>query len=59
MDPLVISSLISAGMRVYADIMDRNSRGEITDADIELMLATLGTKLDAWQAKIDAHQAGA
>jgi hypothetical protein len=56
MDPAVISLMISQGMRLWADYAERNAKGEITDADIEAMEAMLGSKLDAWQAKIDAHR---
>lgn len=56
MDPVVISGLISAGLRIYADMADRLAAGTITDADIDAMLATLGSHADAWQAKIDAHR---
>jgi len=58
-DPLLISMLIAQGLHAYADIADRLSAGTITDADIDMMLKTLGDKADAWQAKIDAHRAQA
>lgn len=57
MDPLTISALISGGLRVYADIAERNAAGTITDADIASMLALLGHNLDTWQAKVDADKA--
>ncbi len=57
MDPASISLLISSGMRLWADMSERNSAGTITDADIELMLTTLGHNAESWQAKIDAHKA--
>lgn len=53
----MISGLVSAGLRVYADIAERNAAGTITDADIDLLLSTLGTKADAWETQIQAHRA--
>lgn len=57
LDPLTISLLLSQGLRIYADIAERMSAGTITDADIDVMLKTLGDQATAWQAKIDAHRA--
>jgi hypothetical protein len=56
MDPLLISALVSQGLRIYADIAERNAKGEVTDADLDLMLAHVGKSLDAFQAEIDAKK---
>jgi hypothetical protein len=56
MDPATIAMLISSGMRVYADISERNASGTITDDDIAKMLALLGHDADTWQAELDAKK---
>ena len=56
MDPLLLSALVSQGLRVYADIADRMAKGEVTDADIDLMLTHTGQTLDAFQAAINAKK---
>lgn len=56
MDPVTISLLVSQGLRVYADISERNAKGEVTDADIELMLAHTGHTLETFQAQITAKK---
>ncbi len=58
MDAVAITSLISAGMRLFADMQDRAAAGTLTQADIDKMLAVLDHTLDSWQAKVDAHRAG-
>jgi hypothetical protein len=58
-DPIIAMALISQGLQLWANMADRVSQGTITDEDIAKMLALLGMELDAWQAQIDAHQAGA
>jgi hypothetical protein len=57
MDALSISLLVSSLARLSADMMDRQTAGTITQADIDKMLALLDHTLDTWQAKIDARRA--
>lgn len=56
MDPVLVEALIAMGLRQWADYQDRNAKGEITDADVDQMLAALGSKLLAFQALIDAKK---
>jgi hypothetical protein len=57
MDPIIVSALVSSLIREAANIMDRSAKGEITDADIDMMLTALGSKADKWAAEIAAKKA--
>lgn len=56
MDAVLIEALVSMGLRQWADYQDRAAKGEITDADVDAMLASLGHSLESFQAQIDAKK---
>jgi len=33
----MITALLTQGMRIFADIQDRNAKGEVTDADVSVL----------------------
>jgi hypothetical protein len=53
------ANLLDGAQSAYVLGKSLYDAGTITDEDIAKMLALLGMELDAWQAQIDAHQAGA
>lgn len=57
MDPLMITALITQAMRVVADIQDRNAKGEVTDADVAVLVGVVKAHIAGFQALIDAHKA--
>ena len=54
MDPVLITTLLAQGMRLWADYADRAAKGTLTDADLTAMSAHLGTDIDALKAAIAA-----
>jgi hypothetical protein len=51
-DPLLVSALISQGIRLWADYAEMNAKGEITDADIAKMLSHLKTDIASFHTLI-------
>jgi len=53
-------TLVSQGMRLWADYADRAAKGTLTDADLDAMADHLGTNIEGLRAEIAAaRSAGA
>jgi len=46
----MITALLTQGMRIFADIQDRNAKGEVTDADVSVLVSMLHAHIDTFQA---------
>ncbi len=60
MDPASITlamTLVSQGMRLWADFADRAAKGTLNEFDLDVMASQLGTSIELLQADIDAAQA--
>ncbi len=54
MDPVLAMTLVSQGLRMWADYSDRAAKGTLTEFDLDVMAAMLGTDIEALKADIDA-----
>lgn len=57
MDPLVISTLIAQGLRVWADFADRAAKGTLTEADVQAMADHLDLDIEGLRSDIAAKRA--
>lgn len=57
MDPALTMTLISQGMRLWADYADRAAKGTLTDADLDAMSDHLGANIEGLRAEIAAARA--
>lgn len=59
MDPTLAMTLVSQGLRLWADYSDRAAKGTLTQADLDAMAAHLGANIEGLRADIAAAKAKA
>ncbi len=53
MDPVIAMTLVSQGMRLWADFADRAAKGTLTEFDLDAMAYQLGTSIEILKADIE------